>query len=162
MLALLALAFIVVPIAELFVLFRLGREIGLLPTLALVLFTGFAGAVLARAQGLRTLRAMQREMLEGRVPGREILDGLAVLVGGALLLTPGLITDLMGLALLFPPTRRVIQGAARRWLERATRRGTVRVSFLGWGPVPGPGEERRYSGLDPRHEIRVPPPDETR
>jgi len=96
------------------------------------------------------------------VPGREILDGISVLVGGALLLTPGLITDGVGLALLFPPTRRAAQTLARRWLERQVRSRTVRVSFLGWDAGGGGPEERRSPGLDPRHEIRVPPPDERR
>ena len=162
MVLLLALIFIVLPIAELVVLFKLGTSFGVLPTVALVLGTGFAGAALAKAQGMRTLRAMQREMAAGRVPSREVMDGLAVLVGGALLLTPGLITDVMGLSLLFPPTRRALQLIARKWLERQVRTGAVRVSVMGWdgnpggGTQPHPGERR----LDPRHEIRVPAPGE--
>jgi UPF0716 protein FxsA len=163
MLLLLALIFIVLPIAELFVLFKLGTSFGVLPTVALVLGTGFLGAALAKAQGMRTLRAMQREMAAGRVPGREIMDGLAVLVGGALLLTPGLITDVMGLALLFPPTRRALQLLARTWFERQVRTGAVRVQFLGFDaegrPAPQPYEPGRPL-LDPRNEIRVPAPGE--
>jgi UPF0716 protein FxsA len=159
MLLLLALIFIVLPIAELFVLFRLGTSFGVLPTVALVLGTGFLGAALAKAQGLRTLRAMQREMAEGRIPSREIMDGLSVLVGGALLLTPGLITDVMGLTLLFPPTRRAVQALARRWLERQVRTGAVRVSMVGFDASGRPGaREYGQTRLDPRHEIRVPPP----
>jgi UPF0716 protein FxsA len=106
---------------------------------------------------------MQREMAAGRVPGREIMDGLAVLVGGALLLTPGLITDVMGLTLLFPPTRRAIQLLARKWLERQVQTGAVRVQFLGWDAAapgsPTPMETGQRS-LDPRNEIRVPAPGE--
>jgi UPF0716 protein FxsA len=164
MLFLLALIFIGLPIAELFVLFKLGASIGLLPTVALVLGTGFAGAALAKAQGMKTLRAMQREMAEGRVPSREIMDGLSVLVGGALLLTPGLITDVMGLSLLFPPTRRALQLVVRKWLERQMKTGAVRVSFLGFDadgrPAPQPYEPGQPL-LDPRNEIRVPPPGHT-
>jgi UPF0716 protein FxsA len=162
MVLLLALIFIVLPIAELFVLFKLGTSFGVLPTVALVLGTGFAGAALAKAQGMRTLRAMQSEMAAGKVPSRELMDGLAVLVGGALLLTPGLITDVMGLSLLFPPTRRALQLLARRWLERQMRTGAVRVSFLGWDTPPGPGQppDPGRRRLDPRHEIRVPAPGE--
>ena len=162
MVLLLALVFIVLPIAELYVLFQLGTSFGVLPTVALVLGTGFAGAALAKAQGMRTLRAMQREMAAGRVPGREVMDGLAVLVGGMLLLTPGLITDAMGLTLLFPPTRRLLQLVGRKWFERQMRTGVMRVSVVGWdaasggGPRAEPGERR----LDPRHEIRVPAPGE--
>jgi UPF0716 protein FxsA len=162
MVLLLALVFIVLPIAELYVLFRLGSSFGVLPTVALVLGTGFAGAALAKAQGARTLRAMQREMAAGRVPGKEVLDGLSVLVGGALLLTPGLITDVMGLTLLFPPTRRALQLIVRNWLERQLRTGAVRVSFMGWGAA-GPPDGAPVTGerrLDPRNEIRVPDPGE--
>jgi len=164
MLLLLALVFIVLPIAELVVLFRLGTSFGVLPTVALVLGTGFAGAVLAKAQGMKTFRAMQREMAAGRVPSREILDGISVLVGGALLLTPGLITDVMGLALLFPPTRRALQVLARKWLERQMKTGAVRVAFLGFDadgrPAPQPYEPGQPL-LDPRNEIRVPAPGQT-
>ena len=163
MVLLLALIFIVLPIAELYVLFRLGASFGVLPTVALVLGTGFLGAALAKAQGIRTLRAMQREMAAGRVPNREILDGLSVLVGGALLLTPGLITDVMGLTLLFPPTRRALHVFVRRWLERQFKTGAVRVAFLGFDadgqPVPQPYEPGQPL-LDPRNEIRVPAPGE--
>src|SRR5688572_31630783 len=144
MLLFLALIFIVLPIAELFVLFKLGQSFGVLATVALVLGTGFAGAALAKAQGMKTLRAMQREMAAGRVPSRELMDGLAVLVGGALLLTPGLITDAIGLTLLFPPTRRVLQVFVRKWLERQFKTGAVRVTFLGFDadgqPAPQPYE----------------------
>ena len=162
MVVLLALVFIVLPIAELVVLFRLGQSFGVLPTVGLVLGTGFAGAALAKAQGIRTFRAMQREMAAGRVPSREILDGISVLVGGALLLTPGLITDVMGLSLLFPPTRRAMQALARKWLERQKRTGAVRVAVLGWDASGGPSTmETGYGRLDPRNEIRVPAPDET-
>jgi UPF0716 protein FxsA len=113
---------------------------------------------------MKTFRAMQREMAAGRVPSREILDGISVLVGGALLLTPGLITDVIGLALLFPPARRALQALARRWLERQMKTGAVRVAFLGFDadgrPAPQsyePGQPR----LDPRNEIRVPAPGPT-
>ena len=143
------------------ILIQLGREFGLLATAGLVLGTGFAGAVLARAEGARTLRVMRRELAAGRVPGREMLDGLAVLVGGALLLTPGLITDLVGLALLV--SRGGLQALARAWFERQLRNGALQVSALRWqrgGPPPPPGH--RPPGLDPRYEIHVPSPDERR
>ena len=162
MVLLLALVFIVLPIAELFVLFKLGQSFGVLATVALVLGTGFAGAALAKAQGMRTLRAIQREMAAGRVPSRELMDGLAVLVGGALLLTPGLITDVMGLSLLFPPTRRALQALARGWLARGMKTGAVRVSILGFDESGQPqAREAGLPRLDPRNEIRVPAPGET-
>jgi len=160
MLGILLLLFIAVPITELIILIRLGQAFGFLATATLVLGTGLVGAVLARAEGLRTLRAMQREVKGGRVPGREILDGISVLVGGAMLLTPGLLTDVAGLSLLCPPTRRVIQLLGRRWLEGRIRSGALKVGVLRWdmgGAQPG---GPRRPGADPRHEIRVPPPGE--
>ncbi len=145
------------------ILIQLGREFGVLATAGLVLGTGFAGAVLARAEGMRTLRGMRRELAAGRVPGREMLDGLAVLVGGALLLTPGLITDLAGLALLVPVSRRGLQALARAWFERQLRKGALQVSALQWqGGGRPPPSGHRPPGLDPRHEIQVPPPEERR
>ena len=153
MLARLAFFFIVVPLLDLFILVQLGRAVGVLPTIALVVVTGVLGAALARSQGLRTVLEAQREIAAGRLPGRALLDGLAILVGGALLLTPGLLTDLLGLSLLFPPTRRWVQRWARRRLEGLVRSGQVQVSVLSpqdWMAPRPTGEPP----LDPRHEIR--------
>lgn len=162
MLARLALLFIVIPLLELALLIQLGQWVGFWPTIALVVFTGFLGAAMARAEGLRTLVAFQRETAEGRLPGQAILDGLAVLVGGAFLLTPGLLTDIAGFSLLFPPTRRWLQGAARRWLRRGLESGQVRVQvWTPWADAAdgspfgeGPEEKPGPPELDPRHEIR--------
>ena len=159
MLGFLFLLFIALPIAELWVLIQLGQAVGFWPTLAIVLGTGAIGAALAKSQGMRVLTEVQRELAAGRVPHRQVLDGMAVLVGGALLLTPGFITDVFGLALLFTPTRRLVQAAARRWLERQIQTGAMRVSVLRWEPGADPtGEPRAPRGLDPSKEIRVPPP----
>jgi UPF0716 protein FxsA len=106
-LALLATLFVVLPVAELALLLRVGRTLGFWPTLGLVLFTGVLGAALARREGTRTLGALRSEVARGGLPGRAILDGASILVGGALLLTPGFLTDALGFALLFPPTRHV-------------------------------------------------------
>ena len=105
----LVLLFITVPIIELAVLIQLGRLIGLWPTLGLIAITGVLGAMLASREGLRAWHAFQMEMARGQVPGRPILDGLSIFAGGALLLTPGLLTDLFGFTLLARPTRRWIQ-----------------------------------------------------
>jgi UPF0716 protein FxsA len=117
----LLLLFTVVPLVELVLLIQLGRVVGLASTLALVLFTGVLGASLARWQGLATLRRVQAEMAEGRVPAAALVDGLLILVAGALLLTPGLLTDALGFLLLVPPSRAVV----RRGLSRALR-GRIR------------------------------------
>ena len=114
----LLLLFTVVPLVELALLIQLDRAIGLAPTIAIVLLTGFAGAAIARWQGLVTLSRVRTEMAAGRAPTGPLVDGLLILVAGAVLLTPGLITDALGFALLLPPTR----AAVRRWLVKAFRR----------------------------------------
>jgi UPF0716 protein FxsA len=158
-LGLLLLLFVLLPIAELAILIQMGQAVGFWLTLAIVLGTGAVGAMLARSQGMRVLAEVQRELLAGRVPHRQVLDGMAILVGGTLLLTPGFITDVAGLALLFPPTRRLLEVIARRWLERQIQTGAMRVSVLRWDPEQRAGEPSPHPGLDPSKEIRMPPPD---
>jgi UPF0716 protein FxsA len=131
----LALLFVIVPILELVLLIELGQLMGLLPTLALVLFTGVAGAWLARAEGLRVFFQFQGELASGRLPGQAMLDGISVLVGGALLLTPGVLTDVAGFSLLFPPTRRWMQRRVRARLEHRIEEGTIRVVTMQSGSM---------------------------
>ena len=126
----LALLFIAVPLLELFILIRLGGVIGLMPTLALCVLTGVAGAWLARREGLRALWSFQERLARGGVPGRALMDGLCILIGGAVLLTPGLLTDLLGFALLLPPSRRWIQARMQRRIERQVAEGSIRVTTL--------------------------------
>jgi len=163
----LAVFFIVVPILELVLLIQLGQVVGLWPTLGLVVFTGVTGAALARLEGLRVLYHFQSELAAGRLPGQALLDGISVLVGGAFLLTPGIITDLTGFALLFPPTRRWIQRRLRRRLERGLAEGTIRVvtmgpSGFGWQGRPRGREGGFEAGapLDPSKGIEVEPKDD--
>jgi len=167
----LALFFIVVPVLELFLLIRLGQVVGLWPTLGLVIGTGLLGAHMARTEGLRVLYRFQTELTSGRLPGQALLDGIAVLIGGAFLLTPGILTDLTGFALLFPPTRHWIQRWARRRMERGLTDGTIRMTSMGsggfmWssggfggfdGSARGPGEDE--ASLDPSKGIVVEPKD---
>lgn len=167
MFARLALLFVVVPLLELMLLIQLGQWVGLWPTLLLVFGTGVVGAALARSQGVRTLAAFQRELAQGRMPGGPLMDGLAVLVGGAFLLTPGLLTDVAGFSLLIPASRRWLRKMATARLRRMMDDGTLRVGIVtpgmpfggGFpGGFEGPGDEAdrsaaRAAGLDPRHEI---------
>ena len=122
----LLLLFTVVPALELFLLIQLGRYVGFWPTAALVLGTGVVGAWLARREGLKVFRAVSTEMAEGRMPTDHLLDGLLILVAGAVLLTPGLLTDAAGFVLLAPPGRRLIRTAVSKAIaKRITTAGPV-------------------------------------
>ncbi len=132
MIGLLALAFLVVPILEIYVITQVAEGLGWGTTLALVVLVSLVGAVLVKVQGLHVLARTQRRLLLGQVPGREILDGALILVAGALLLTPGFVTAAIGLVLLFPPTRAVV----RAWLGRRFRH---RVTVGGISPDPRSG-----------------------
>lgn len=134
MLGRLILLFIAVPLAELALLLWIGSRVGILPTVLLIIVTGALGAALARQQGFATWRRFQTALDQGRIPGRELVEGLLILVAGAVLLTPGILTDATGFLILAPPVRRRI---AER-VERAVR-GRLVVVGPG-GPVrPGPG-----------------------
>lgn len=155
-LALLALLFIVLPLGELALLLRVGGLIGFWPTLGLVLLTGLAGAGLARRQGFRVMAVLQAELAAGRMPGRALLDGACILVGGALLLVPGFLTDTVGFVLLLPPTRALLLRILRRRIEAGIAKGTLQVVMAGgggggvrWGSPVWPGEGREEGDAAP-------------
>ena len=114
----LVLLFIVVPIAELAVIIQVGQAIGVWWTIAILVADSILGSVLMRAQGRSAWRRFNEAMRAGRVPAREVLDGGLVIFGGVLLLTPGFITDILGLLLLIPPSRAVVRAVLARRLER--------------------------------------------
>ena len=148
----LALLFVIVPLVELVLLIELGQLVGLLPTLALVIFTGVTGAWLARAEGMRVFFQFQQELAAGRLPGQAMLDGISVLVGGAFLLTPGVLTDVVGFSLLLPVTRRWLQRRVRKRLERSIADGSIRVVTMGmggtgFGGFGGPGDAEGRGGF---------------
>lgn len=122
MFAALALAFLVVPFLELLVLIQVGREFGAVPTVAALILVSVVGAALVKRQGVGVYRRARLQMAMGEVPGTEIVDGLLILFAGALLLTPGFLTDLLGLSLLVPAFRGVLRRGARRTIA-----GRVRV-----------------------------------
>src|SRR6476620_6408267 len=103
--ALLIVLFIVLPIAELYVIYQVGDAIGILPTLALLVIDSLLGTWLLRSQGRVVWERFQTTMQAGRIPHREVFDGVLVIFGGAFLITPGFITDIFGVLLLLPPTR---------------------------------------------------------
>jgi UPF0716 protein FxsA len=126
---LLIILFIVVPIAELALLIQIGSWIGFWPTLALLVLDAVLGATLMRSQGRAAWRRFNAAIAEGRAPAREVLDGVLVIFGGALLLTPGFITDIFGLLFLIPPTRALV----RRLI---VRRATLRIIRVATPPSP--------------------------
>ena len=123
----LVLLFIVVPIAELAVIIQVGQEIGVGPTVAILVADSILGSLLMRSQGRAAWRRFNVALQSGRPPAREVLDGVLVIFGGALLLTPGFLTDIFGLTLLIPPSRAVVRRVlvrrfAARMIASATRR----------------------------------------
>ena len=100
--------FLIVPIIEIYLLIQVGGIIGVLPTIGLVILTAVLGAALLRAQGLQTYMRFNQALSEGRMPAAEILEGVALLIGGALLLTPGFFTDAIGFICLLPFTRKAL------------------------------------------------------
>jgi UPF0716 protein FxsA len=133
----LALFFVIVPIVELMLLIEMGQVVGLGPTFLLVMVTGVTGAWLARAEGLRVLFQFQKELAAGQLPGQALLDGISVLIGGAFLLTPGVLTDVVGFSLLFPLSRRWLQRRALARMERGIQDGSIQVINLGQGATVG-------------------------
>ncbi len=133
----LLLLFVVLPAVELALLIELGSRLGTGATLALIATTGAVGAALARRQGLGVLRELQSETAAGRVPTGSLVDGVLIVIAGALLVTPGVLTDAFGFACLVPAFRRVVAREIYRRLERAVREGRVEVHLPGsdpWGP----------------------------
>jgi UPF0716 protein FxsA len=112
----LALVFLVVPLAELAVIIQVGQWLGVLDTLVLLVLISVVGAWLAKREGLGVLRRIRQQLDLGRVPGAELVDGFLVLFAGALLLTPGFLTDCLALLLLLPPVRAAVRRVLRRWL----------------------------------------------
>ncbi len=121
----LLILFTFVPILEIYVLIEAGRQIGALPTIALVILTGIAGAFLARSQGFQLLVRIQSDLQSGRVPAEEMFDGAMILAGGMVLLTPGFCTDLLGFILLTPLTRAYIKKWLKLWIEKKIERGEI-------------------------------------
>jgi UPF0716 protein FxsA len=157
---LVVLLFILVPIAELCVIIKVGGAIGILPTLALLIGDALLGSWLLRHQGRAAWVGLNRALAENRLPHKEVMDGVLIVFGGALLLTPGFITDIFGFILLIPPTRALVRAFAARSLRRrmaAAGPGGVVFTFGGsrprtrrrpapGGPGPGPGGARARPG----------------
>jgi UPF0716 protein FxsA len=119
-----ALLFLVVPLVELYIIIQVGQAIGALNTIGVLLLDSIVGAWLMKREGLGVFRRIQEQLNRGIVPGVAIVDGFLVLFGGALMLTPGFLTDLLGISLLLPPVRAVLRRVlARRFTIVASNRG---------------------------------------
>ncbi len=131
----LLLFFVVTPLVELYLLLWVSGLIGFWPTIALTLVTGVVGGGLAKREGLRAFRDWQQSLMRGETPSVGLIQGALILVGGAFLLTPGVLTDFVGVALLIPPTRQRIAELIRRRAERYIRQHTVVVHSPRRSPV---------------------------
>jgi len=151
--ATLLLLFIVVPVVELALLIEIGSRIGTLGTIGLIVLTGLVGAALARWQGFLVLRRMQEQVARGELPASSLIDGVLILIAAAFLVTPGILTDAVGFALLVPAVRLLLRRAVRRRIERNIERGQLRVSV--WEQPPS----RRDAEGGPAIDIRPEPND---
>ena len=124
------LAFTIIPVSEIYILIAIGGQIGILPSIGLVILTGIVGASLARSQGLQTLGRIRDSFQQGVVPGEELLNALLIAIAGIVLLTPGFLTDAAGLFLLIPATRTL----CREWLKRRIELVYAQRN-LGNGPI---------------------------
>jgi UPF0716 protein FxsA len=130
--------FVIVPLVELVLLIRLGQWLGLLPTIAFVVITGVIGAALARNEGLRTLGRIQSDLRSGRFPVGRLLDGGLILFAGGLLLTPGILTDIVGLSLLVPGSRGWIKDLVAARVRRMVEAGRTNLTIY-YDEPPPPG-----------------------
>src|SRR4051794_19471548 len=137
--------FIVVPIAELYVIIQVGQAIGIWPTLFLLLADALLGSFLLKHQGRGAWRRFNEALAQRRFPGKEVVDGLLIVVGGTLLLTPGFLTDIVGIFLLVPPTRAITRRVLRRFtIGRFTVVGMPGGGSFGGGRPDAGGPPRDY------------------
>jgi UPF0716 protein FxsA len=143
MLLKLILLLTVTPLVELYLLMRLAQLTGVAATILIVLSTGVLGGILARAEVVRVLARIQEDLRAQRMPGNSLIEGAMILVAGALLVTPGIITDAVGFLILLPPTRVLLRDVLKYWLKKKIDEGKVDVyKRAGFGPIrddPPPG-----------------------
>lgn len=145
----LLLLFILVPIAELYLFINIGSQLGLGLTLAIIIVTAILGASLTKSQGRRAMEKFQAATAAGRMPAKEAIDGLMILLAGAVLITPGFLTDTVGFLLLVPPFRAIVAGYAGKRLKGKIQVVTPRM------PNQNVQEKRPESKLDDGDVIDV-------
>ena len=133
--------FLIVPVVELALLIQLGGLIGFWPTIGIIILTGITGTYLAKREGLSVWRAFNDRLRQGQLPGRELLDGVIILVAGALLITPGVLSDIAGLIGLVPVTRSVLRRYLNARIQKASQEGSVFFSFGGSTSFGGAGAD---------------------
>lgn len=148
MFPILLLLFIFVPIIEIGLFIQVGGYLGLWPTIALVLITAFVGASLVRSQGLQTLMSVQTRVQQGELPAQQILEGVMLAVAGVLLLTPGFMTDALGMLVLLPAPRAVIAKYLMSKMVVKSVGGGFHGSFNGQPFEQGPFEQDPFKRHD--------------
>lgn len=132
MLGKLLLLFTIIPTVELIILVGIGQLIGFWPTVALIVLTGTLGAILAKIAGLSIVSQIIGDLKSGVLPGRKMVDGVLILIAGTMLITPGILTDIVGLLILFPVTRIFFREKAIKWLKKKLLKGSFNVDFFKW------------------------------
>lgn len=120
-------AFLIVPAIELWGILQAGSILGGWNTFFVIIAIGAAGAYFAKSEGRKVWTEAQRQLQSGQMPGRQLVDGICVLLGGVLLITPGFVTDLLGLLLIVPFTRPLFRGMILQWLEKRMRNGQFTI-----------------------------------
>lgn len=123
----LVLLLILTPILDLYILVKASQSMGFGATIMLIILTGFAGYYLARSEGKLIIRNINREMSQGNVPGDELLSGLSILIGGFLLLLPGIVTDVIGITMVLPGTREFYKQYIKRKIEKMINKGYTNI-----------------------------------
>jgi len=119
----LLILFVIVPVTELYILIEVGKKIGSLTTIGIIILTGIIGAYLVKSQGFMILRKIQNDLNEGIMPGDSLIQGAIILAGGILLLTPGFVTDIVGFIFLIPVSRNVVKKYLLKWLKGKIKEG---------------------------------------
>ena len=119
----LLILFVIVPVTELYILIEVGKKIGSLTTIGIIIFTGILGAYLVKNQGFKILKKIQNDLNDGIMPGDSLIQGAIILAGGILLLTPGFVTDIVGFIFLIPVSRNVVKKYLLKWLKGKIKEG---------------------------------------
>ncbi|MBD65863.1 MAG: membrane protein FxsA [Halobacteriovoraceae bacterium] len=130
---LLIVLFTLIPALELYLLFKIGAQIGGFNTILIIILTGVIGASLSKSQGLAILAKIQNEFAGGKMPGNQIIQGLMVFAGGLLLLTPGFMTDIIGFSFVLPGTRHLLMHGVRKLVIKGLKNGNIHFQTFGQG-----------------------------